>query len=99
MPVYDMSQSGSDIYMAHMFPEFHTDMTESVATRASKGVLGDTRTLTMLSMMTAVLRAIAARSRSPFTSSGTRIDRHGDSTACRGAPGSVWIQHRHVFRH
>ena len=40
------------------------------------------RTLTMLSMMTAVFRTTAAFSRSPLTSSGTRMDRHGDSTAC-----------------
>lgn len=40
-------------------------------------------TLTMLSMMMAVFRTTGAFSRSPFTSSGTRIERHGDSTACK----------------
>ena len=39
-------------------------------------------TLTMLSMMTAVLRMTGFFSLSPFTSSGTRMDRQGDSTAC-----------------
>ena len=36
----------------------------------------------MLWMMRPVFRATAARSLSPFTSSGTNMDRHGDSTAC-----------------
>lgn len=43
----------------------------------------------MLSMMTAVLRTMGVFSLSPFTNKGTRMDRHGDSTACKNQRGST----------
>mmetsp|Transcript_18300 Transcript_18300/g.55072 ORF Transcript_18300/g.55072 Transcript_18300/m.55072 type:complete len:331 (+) Transcript_18300:389-1381(+) len=58
-------------------------------TSASAGLY---TTLTMLSMMTAVLRTMGVFSLSPFTNKGTRMDRHGDSTAwTKVIAPSLWM--------